>query len=700
MVSTHAMLKKSGSMVTETGLRSNDQQATASSGPATLEAKHEHHFCGMLHISFIPHLLQAAMGLQLKVGFAFASGSPVTVSLSGLIGGGVTLGNSAIAAGSGFVTREVTAEVNIPAAMRSMLRTEEEGRLDYLTAVKFAVKEILHQERRDTSAGRLAAKAQARKTMILNKIGDVPNLIKKFGYYVPKGGDIHIILRSQLKHTLIQFSDNLETLLKETATEAKGKQPTKAAHKRAVKMAYFITYVDPLKDNYKDEAKWTTKSPSCATIHTKFPKRPGLDDDHPGIRNLLCEFMCYAYLIPDLAVDSLLHAVSHGYRNTLLMVEQVLESIVEENLDVIYGETSASPSDRSMTIDNYVQSLQLGKSSSALTGSPVILRSLGAILTHTKEDASKLLDIFTNEHGFKSKKYVCEENDPSCGIVVYRTEFTYGFTLGFGGDINFCTPDTNLVQVYRTTTNDYIRQDGQVVQQGSSERTLKLVLSGTVLFQAELSWDWKWEKTNLKEVKFIVRVPVEDATWGHKSPPSDTPTQELFDKFFAQNGIKIAQTLCDILATGSAINAAKKEGTAQSNSLNGERTKFIEAFQQVSRRFRRRLLMSPGTPTGAEFFQTLANGLGGNFLQMTGAHILSEALKKIFKEFSPLSFERKQYIGGEVTLTKSGGSWQALQGGVFHLFWTGLNAGTEGLPMDFKLSGYYGMSTEARLRLI
>jgi len=254
------------------------------------------------------------------------------------------------------------------------------------------------------------------------------------------------------------------------------------------------------------------------------------------------------------------------------------------------------------------------------------------------------------------------------------------------------------------TKNVYQRVAGKgVVQQPGSERTLKLLLSGTIFFQAELSFDWHWENTRLKEVKFIVRVPVDDHS---TAPPTDQPSQDLFNEFFERNGEKIADALCTLFATGSAINAAAKDSSSQSaRGLNSKREDFLnEIKRSAARRLRRRLLMeSAGAVTGQAFFQLLAAGLSKETVwnAMTPG-VMASALKRAFDVVSPITTERKHYIGGEITLTKENGVWTAAQGGLFHLGWWGLAAGVPvpALGAEFKFAGYYGTSTEANLRVV
>merc|ERR1712032_512647 len=82
------------------------------------------------------------------------------------------------------------------------------------------------------------------------------------------------------------------------------------------------------------------------------------------------------------------------------------------------------------------------------------------------------------------------EADPSvCGISKYRALTTWAITTGFGGSINFCTPDTNAVQLYRGYSYEYTLQDKTKNKWAVTDQewTHKIAFAGQTFFHIDLT---------------------------------------------------------------------------------------------------------------------------------------------------------------------------------------------------------------------
>ena len=257
----------------------------------------------------------------------------------------------------------------------------------------------------------------------------------------------------------------------------------------------------------------TKGPPDCTDIH-KF-----LGVKLPGYFNLLCSFMTSASLIEGRAKPSGWTEYSKGVKG----MKNMLDMIPIIMGKALTGEKQASvglfpQKDGRLDLDTiknkendnltWLQDLELGKWD-YVSSSKIMLRALGNVFS---TDSSKLRDDLKTlmDNKQPDSDAACEANarPADCGIAKYKVMTTFALTAGFGGSINFCTPDTNGIQLYRGFHREYqTDQRGGTWDMVEQEWTHKVTFAGQIYFNVDISRAMDSTTTKFWEAKLRITVP-------------------------------------------------------------------------------------------------------------------------------------------------------------------------------------------------
>lgn len=139
--------------------------------------KHEGFICGMINLKG-GKIVEFSAGAGVKVRVETVNGKPESVTLSGFIGGGITLGPPKIISGAYMKMREASAVLNLP----NTIKTLGGGAKDLLWAAGvWALKRIAGREAPQSSMGKLAKLAKAKQKELIQAVRDVPKNLKDAG---------------------------------------------------------------------------------------------------------------------------------------------------------------------------------------------------------------------------------------------------------------------------------------------------------------------------------------------------------------------------------------------------------------------------------------------------------------------------------------------------------------------------------------
>lgn len=461
--------------------------------------------CGMLTIKIAGGLFEISASLSLKVVLTLTSASNEISGavIKGGIGGGFTIGPPKIFSGALMALREV----NIVAVPPKSL--QKKGTSAWAIAT-WAVRRALDKEKQESPAAELAKISDAKVKAIIKAINDVPKNMKDKGFYMtdtdPKTLQVLKItdptntkfiaavqkdMEKQWLDSLVLLGKNLKDKLK--AACASNKIPTQDKYKEAFQAAYWKTYVSEsatFNPNPKS-GMFGTKSPGCAKVHEQVPS--SVTSGHkPGFHNVLCVVMTHAMLIEGRTeIENGLTRGKQGYKNTIDMINILFKELLAVPVAQIYGAAAgkAKNANTDHSVDAFVDDMHLGKTKAAYRASTAF-RLLGDILVSDSKDREKKLRAFGKENSIREEVHRCDKQkpvDPKCGFTRYTVEDTMSATLGWGGGINFCTPDTSILQTHIMRKRTYEMNSGKPV--GPPEKTLKLVLAGSIYFQAEFNFE-------------------------------------------------------------------------------------------------------------------------------------------------------------------------------------------------------------------
>ena len=470
----------------------------------TVKTESEAFVCGMLHFKVVGGLFEISASLSLKVVLNTVQNNIVGAVIKGGIGGGFTVGPPKIFGAALSALREVNMVAVPPKSL------QKKG-TSHFEIARWAVLRALNKEREASPAAKLAQISDAKIKKIMEAINAVPKNMKDKGFYMtdtdPKTLKVLAItdptntkfiaavqkdMEKQWLDSLVLLAKNLKDGLK--AACVGNKIPTQDKYKEAFQAAYWKTYVSE-KDAFNPNPKsglFGTKSPGCAKVHEQVPS--SVTNGHkPGFHNVLCVVMTHAMLIEGRTkIANKLTRGKQGYKNTIDMINILFAEVLAVEVEKIYG-AAAGASKNANTghcVDAFVDQMHLGETKAAYRASTAF-RLLGDILVDgDSKTRDKRLKAFSQENSLQEEVHRCDKQkpvDPKCGFTMYTVEDTMSLTLGWGGGINFCTPDENLLQTHIMRKRTYEYNSGKPT--GPPEKTLKLMLAGSIFFQAEFNFE-------------------------------------------------------------------------------------------------------------------------------------------------------------------------------------------------------------------
>lgn len=730
-------------VITQNGKVDDSSLRTEAQGSAIgADVKVETFVCSMIHFEFAAKVFQVSVGVDVRVGIHYEKGEPSKIFVMGTMGGGMTIGPPTVNAIDLYVFRYVTWEAWLPPTLRKHMKTIANQAEQVWPALKWVVRKFFQKVAGKLAFPRLAAKftaadAGGKLDKVAQLVMVIKNKLKDDKEWVltddaaAKGVTIEDAIKhdleKQAKDALVILGQNLIKLMEEEVTKTnKGKLINAADHKKLVQRAYMLTFLDNTGAMYQGDVKGIVmslggmigqkKSPDCTTVHEHVESSKS-SKHKPGFYNILCSFMSHGMLLKDTAIAKDVEKGQRGYKNTLKMIEIVLESLVNiDDLEGAYGGAKEGDDLRKQRIARFIEAQGLGKVANAMQ-STVLVRPLATVFADAigakgEEEMKKKLQVWLTENKYGIvTEHRCDEGEnvgKDCGFTKRTVEWVLSATAGFGGDINLCTPDTSILQYHYMRRSEY---NGGETQASSKTRSHKFMISGTPLFQAEFTkLSTKDYKTNQvvatsKSWSGTIRVMIDphiDQPFDTQARPPAADTQGDFDKFFAKHGVEFARTSIEALTTVAAAGDANVK-----DKFVAAKKKFLDAMKKDAPEAKKKLAAPPKfksvTGVANEPLAATVPLIMSKFADTAYLAVLDAAagLKAAFHAIIPASLTKEQLLGMELTLTLNNDGKIEATGGLFYFqYWKGVmgtSPWTTELGFDVKGEVYKGYQTSLEI---
>jgi len=567
MTKTNAkMLRSNNNMVLDQRMESMEEMK-ARLGQVTVSGsmKTTQYVCGMLSLSFGGVLeLSVGLGLEVTVGISSGQQGEKEVTLSGMVGGGITIGPSIIFSAAGYVQHKVSISAIMPRSLHGGSAWQ---------AMKWAVMEWYNKKKPGSKLGKITSQAKmltALKAMRV-KIGDATSTRTN--------------MARQARHGFELFGGQYTQFLQ-------GARPTKEKYLEGVQRAFWISHMSEAPEDFVPNpvsgAKGTS-APDCAKVHEKIMDDVSKQHKTFGYFNLLCVFMTHGTLLQDgKLADGLL--ATKGYKNVLDMVPVVFDGLFPQDdngqldLDAIYGD-ARHPNHKDEAVEDWLKDLNLFEMRNQKKDKPnnpaeprILLRAIASLLIQTPNDFEGAISKFADtnalpqgdaQHGCDSP---ANKQFNKCGIASWTVETTWTGTLGWGGGINLCTPDTSVFQYNHVHKRVFTRRNDNTYHLDSDEYVHKATLAGSIFFMLDIAYIKDAAKNEPKphgyEVTVRITIPMQlwgagDAAGGNGLVTTAEGTGAAFEQFFAKDVVNFAGQALPILINGGVgglgIRAALKE---------------------------------------------------------------------------------------------------------------------------------------------